>query len=117
MCPDAAITVTVETSVMAMSAVRNPCMVSQESSNPTAAGTNMTGNIDMRNMPASFTADTFMTPVQSAVKRIAIPYMLAGTGRGMSLLSSSPASDIARIISNCIMYFIGVSFAFAKVLF
>ena len=61
----------------------------------------------MRLLPASLTIESFMTPVHKAVKSIIIPYMLAGMGSGMSLLSSSPTSDIARIISNCIMYFIG----------
>jgi predicted Zn-dependent peptidase len=41
-------------------------------------------------------------------------YMLAGTGSGIILLSSSPASDIASIIPNCMMYFIYSSFSAAK---
>ena len=60
----------------------------------------------MRNLPASLTMFSFMSPVHRPVKSIIIPYMLAGTGRGITLLSNSPTSDIAKIISNCTMYFI-----------
>ena len=75
----------------------------------TVAGMNIIGIICTRKWPVSLTAESFMTPVHSAVKRIAMPYMLAGMGSGMMRLSSSPMSDIARMISNCIMYFIACS--------
>ena len=109
MCPDASITNTVESSDMTIIAVRKFCITSQDSSRPTVAGMNIIGIICMRKCPVSLTDESLTTPMQSAVKRMSIPYMLAGTGSGMVRLSSSPNSEIASIISNCLMYFMVMS--------
>lgn len=82
---------------------------------PTAGAMNMSGIIDMRNFPHSFTALSLMMPVHSAVKSIAIPYMLAGIGSGMRLLRISPIKDIATIMANCFMYFIALLFSSCKI--
>ena len=99
-------TIIVDIRAITIIAVRNPCIISQDSSNPTVAGINIIGIICTRKCPVSFTADSLMTPVHNDVKSIIIPYMLAGIGSGIRRLSSSPMSDIAKIISNCFMYFI-----------
>ena len=94
---------------MTIIAVKKFCMISHESMSPTVAGINIMGIMYIRNLPVSFTAESFIIPVHNAVKSMSMPYMLPGMGSGMTLLSNSPKSDIASIISNCIMYFIVLS--------
>ena len=106
MCPVAAMTSTVDMSDIAIIAVRNSCMTPHASMSPTVVGMNIMGIMYMRNLPVSFTADSLMAPVHSAVNSMSMPYMLPGIGKGIVLFSNSPRSDIASIISNCFIYFI-----------
>mgnify|MGYP003318495428 CR=1 FL=1 len=99
-CPVKAITSTVDMSEITIMAVRNSCMTLHDSSSPTVAGINIIGIIYIRNLPVSFTADSFITPQHSAVNSMTMPYMLAGIGNGIILFNNSPTSDIAMIISN-----------------
>ena len=114
MCPVAAITITVETSEMTIMAVRKFCITPHESMSPTVVGMNIIGIMYMRNLPVSLTADSLIVPVHSAVKSMSMPYMLPGIGRGITLFSSSPKSDMAIIISNCMIYFIFSLFPFCE---
>ncbi len=54
-------------------AVRNSCITPQASINPTVGGININGNIYIKNLPVSFTADKGNTSVASAVNSITIP--------------------------------------------
>lgn len=106
MRPVAAMTMTVVTSEMTIIAVKKFCMIPHESMSPTVVGINIMGIMYIRNLPVSFTAESFITPVHNAVKSMSMPYMLPGMGSGMTLFNNSPKSEIASIISNCIIYFI-----------
>ena len=106
MCPVAAITSTVDMTEITIMAMMNSCITSHDSMSPTAGGMNINGIIVMSSLPVSFTADSLMTPVHSAVNSIVIPYMLAGIGSGIMRFSISPMKEIASIIPNWVMNFI-----------
>ena len=70
--------------VMKMYCRRDCFTESHESNSPTAAGINMTGITAMRKLLVSLISFTFIHLSCNAVKRITMPYILAGMGRGIA---------------------------------
>ena len=72
-CPDAANTVTVDNSEITIMATRNSFITPHDSMSFTLGGMNISGIMYIKNLPVSFTADNFMSPVDSAANIITIP--------------------------------------------